>query len=318
MKEFKTFNQQLKILRQRGLIVPKNGKPKRFLEQENYYNVINGYKDLFLQKDEANKPLVPDRFLTGAHFDELKSLFLFDRELRSIFLKYILILENSIKTTLAHEFCHSYPNPNSYLDIKNYNDANPKFVLKQISILTSKTHEKVDKKGPIKHYIEKHGAVPFWVLVNYLTMGNISYLYAVLKDEDKNNVAKFYAEKFNNQYRKSNKLNFSPAYMQAALKVINLVRNKCAHDERLYNINLKNVKIEKIAKYFSLNYCDNSKIIVLILYMKVLLDKNYYNDFHTSLEDLFVKYNEDFKTVKFDEILDEMGVRKAELEKLKE
>lgn len=41
-------------------------------------------------------------------------------------------------------------------------------------------------------------------------------------------------------------------------------------------------------------------------------------DFHTSLEDLFVKYNEDFKTVKFDEILDEMGVRKAELEKLKE
>ena len=51
MKEYKTFNQQLTILRNRGLIVPTDGKPKRFLEQENYYNVINGYKDLFLLKD---------------------------------------------------------------------------------------------------------------------------------------------------------------------------------------------------------------------------------------------------------------------------
>ena len=46
MKEYKTFNQQLTILRNRGLIVPTDGKPKRFLEQENYYNVINGYKIL--------------------------------------------------------------------------------------------------------------------------------------------------------------------------------------------------------------------------------------------------------------------------------
>ena len=41
MKEYKTFNQQLVILRKRGLIVPKDGRPKRFLEQENHYNVIN-------------------------------------------------------------------------------------------------------------------------------------------------------------------------------------------------------------------------------------------------------------------------------------
>ncbi len=49
MKEFKTFNQQLTILRNRGMTVPTDGRPKRFLEQENYYNVINGYKDLFLR-----------------------------------------------------------------------------------------------------------------------------------------------------------------------------------------------------------------------------------------------------------------------------
>ncbi|KGF46982.1 hypothetical protein HMPREF0872_06335 [Veillonella montpellierensis DNF00314] len=91
MKEYKTFNQQLVILRKRGLIVPKDGRPKRFLEQENYYNVINGYKDLFLEKDSSGNLLDPESYLPNAHFNELKALFLFDRELRMLFLKYILI-----------------------------------------------------------------------------------------------------------------------------------------------------------------------------------------------------------------------------------
>ena len=67
MKEYKTFNQQLTILRNRGLIVPTDGKPKRFLEQENYYNVINGYKDLFLRIHMENllsqKHICPMRIL---------------------------------------------------------------------------------------------------------------------------------------------------------------------------------------------------------------------------------------------------------------
>ena len=94
MKEFKTFNQQLTILRDRGMIVPTDGSPKRFLEQENYYNVINGYKDLFLCKDSHGNTIIPETYLPNTHFNELKALFLFDRELRFLFLKYLLIFEN--------------------------------------------------------------------------------------------------------------------------------------------------------------------------------------------------------------------------------
>lgn len=64
MKEFKTFNQQLTILRNRGMIVPTDGRPKRFLEQENYYNVINGYKDLFLRKDTHGNAITPETYHT--------------------------------------------------------------------------------------------------------------------------------------------------------------------------------------------------------------------------------------------------------------
>ncbi|WP_306489228.1 Abi family protein [Anaerococcus octavius] len=314
MKEYKTYNQQLKILRERGLSVPTNGKPKRFLEQENYYNVINGYKDLFLQKDFNDQPLVPEKYLKGTHFDELKSLFLFDRELRNLFLKYILIFENSFKTVLSHEFSKKYRKPNSYLEIKNYVDDNPKKVLQQISILTKTIHNKVDKDGAIKHYIENHGSVPFWVLVNYLTVGNLSYLYSILKDTDKNTIAKYYSKKYNKQYESSPALRIDSEDISAALKIVNLVRNKCAHDERLYNSDFGNTRVSNVANYLGYINYDNRKIIVAILYLKILLNKKYFKNFYSELTKILNRYDNEFKTVPFDEILRIMGINRSDLQ----
>ena len=169
MKEYKTFNQQLTILRNRGMIVPQNGAPKRFLEQENYYNVINGYKDIFLTKDAQGNPIKPEAYIQNTHFDELKALFLFDRELRFLFLKYLLIFENSFKTVISHEFSRKYPKANSYPDIANYRDDDPKSVLKQISILTKTIHENVGAKGAIKHYYRRT-----WIS-SVMGFGKLSY-----------------------------------------------------------------------------------------------------------------------------------------------
>jgi abortive infection bacteriophage resistance protein len=71
LKPFKTYRQQLTILRSRGLSV--NGsRAIRILEKENYYNVINGYKDLFLIQN--GNIAIPERFISGASFDEIYKL----------------------------------------------------------------------------------------------------------------------------------------------------------------------------------------------------------------------------------------------------
>ena len=318
MKEFKTFNQQLTILRSRGMIVPTDGSPKRFLEQENYYNVINGYKDLFLCKDNQGNAIVPETYLTNTHFNELKALFLFDRELRFLFLKYLLIFENSFKTTISYEFSQKYPKANSYLEIANYRDDDPKGVLKQISILTKTIHDNVGAKGAIKHYIEEHGSVPLWVLVNYLTIGNLSYLYSALKDSEKNAIAKYYSDKYEKQYRPTNTLRISSEDMESALKIFNLVRNQCAHDERLFNSDYKNIRVSNIANYFGITNYNNRRIVVAILYFKAMLNKSYYKKFHSELNAIFYKYKNEFQTVSFNDILDSMGIDLSELDKLKE
>ena len=315
MKEHKTFNQQLTILRNRGVVVPTNGKPKRFLEQENYYNVINGYKDLFLVKDSNNLPVEPELYQEGTHFNELKALFLFDRELRILLLKYLLIFENSIKTTVAYEFSKKYPRKNAYLDIANFVDNDPKKVLQQISILTKTIHDKVDRTGAIKHYIEEHGEVPLWVLVNFLTMGNIANFYNILTDSTKNIIAKFYTDKYRTQ-NKDNTFRLSSADLSACLKVANLVRNICAHDERLYNVNLRNVRISQIANHFGIRRYDNKRFIVLILFLKIVLDKKDFQRLYKALRNLFNQYADEFKTVVFDDILNTMGIDLIEMEKL--
>ena len=46
-KVYKTYRQLVRILRKRNLQVKDGSKAIRILEKENYYNVINGYKDLF-------------------------------------------------------------------------------------------------------------------------------------------------------------------------------------------------------------------------------------------------------------------------------
>lgn len=316
MKEYKTFNQQLSILRNRGLTVPTDGSPKRFLEQENYYNVINGYKDLFLQKDASGKCVVPERYISNAHFNELKALFLFDRELRILFLKYILIFENSFKTVISHEFSRKYPKPNSYLEIKNYVGDNPKKVLQQISILTKTIHDKVDKNGAIKHYIEEHGSVPLWVLVNYLTIGNLAHLYDILLDTDKNTIAKYYSDKYKKEYNERSMVRLSSEDLGSALKIINLVRNKCAHDERLYNSNFGNVRVADIARYYGCSNYDNRRIVVAIFYLKVLLNKKYFKNFSVELNKIFERYQHEFNTVAFTDILRIMGIDMGDLQKL--
>ena len=183
--------------------------------------------------------------------------------------------------------------------------------------MTKTIHDKVDKNGAIKHYIEKHGAVPLWVLVNYLTIGNLAHLYDILIDSDKNVIAKYYADKYKKQYAIRSMPRFASEDLGSALKIINLVRNKCAHDERLYNSNFGPIRVANIANYFGCMAYDNSKLIVAILYLKLLLDKKYFQKFYLELIKVFERHETEFRTVAFSDILKIMGITMSDLQKLK-
>ena len=90
--------------------------------------MINGYK-------EAYKNPVTNQFQDGITFEDIYELYQFDNDLRSIFIKYILMVERNIKSSLSYHFCLTYGDmQDDYLDMNHYDysgkekDSDSKYV----------------------------------------------------------------------------------------------------------------------------------------------------------------------------------------------
>ena len=94
-KVFSTTEAQIEMLKARGMVIQNAHLAKERIELENYYKLINGYKELFLDPSCRGRE---ERYLPGTAFEEVYALYLFDRELRNLFIRYILEIENNIKS----------------------------------------------------------------------------------------------------------------------------------------------------------------------------------------------------------------------------
>ena len=316
MKNFKTLDEQLEMLKKKNIFVNSDEETKEFLSKENYYNIINGYKDLFLLKDECKKVKTPEEFIDDTNFEHLKCIFLFDRELRSIFLKYLLIFENQFKTILSYEFSKKYPEKDSYLERDNFYD-DKKEVLNVFVTLARILKEKMEENGPVKHYMNKHKYVPLWVFINYLTLGNVSHFYKILKPEDKEIICRRLSENYNKNYKPTTNFKMEDTILVWGIRILNIIRNVCAHDERLYNIKFKNTYAARLENYFGFKYLNNYKLIASIVYLKFFLPKAYFGKFYNELFSLLNNFKNKLPEQIIKEIIKEMGINIEDLLKLK-
>ena len=89
-KTFKNLDEQIELLQAKGLVISDIDYTKEVLLRENYF-FVSGYRHLFLRDDGSRK------FMPGTNFRELYGIFNFDRQLRNILFKNILIVENNLK-----------------------------------------------------------------------------------------------------------------------------------------------------------------------------------------------------------------------------
>ena len=101
IKTFKTIDEQIEILKSKGLRIDDYEYTKDVLLRENYF-FISGYRHLLL-KSENDRMFIP-----GTEFKELYALFNFDRQIRNIFFKNILIIENNAKSVFSYQLSKKY------------------------------------------------------------------------------------------------------------------------------------------------------------------------------------------------------------------
>jgi abortive infection bacteriophage resistance protein len=297
-KIFKTHNQQLKILRNRGLTIKNGSKAKRILEKENYYNLINGYKDLFIDTTYTNR----EKYKTGANFFEIYALYKFDKKIRQLFLEKILTVENNIKSAIAYVFSAEYGHDN-YLKISNFelqDNHNLSKASQLIAHIQNDIARQINRSNSITHYMENYGYVPLWVLVNILTFGTISRFFSLLKLKERQNVGKMF--------------NVPEGQLNSYLRILSLYRNSCAHDERLYNLKARvyisdnNVHSALIIPRKKGCYiCGKNDVFALLICLKVLLEKKDYKALFSALRKEIYNLAKELNTITIDDVYLKMG-----------
>ena len=219
MKEkiFKTLDEQIEILEEKGLIVEDVDYAKEILFRENYF-FISGYRHLFMRHNDK------DRFIRGTTFDELYGMFVFDRMIRNIMFKYILIVENNIKSIISYQMSKKYGfKEKDYLNPKNF--THDPLKTRQVRDILEKTRRQIRVNGKehtaTMHYLTNYGYIPMWILVKVLSFGIVSELYNILKLEDKESIANVY--------------HLEPETLSIYLSLLSNFRNVCAHEDVLYD-----------------------------------------------------------------------------------
>ena len=227
-KQFLTYDQQITFLEEKkGLVISDREYAKKILFKIGYFPLINGYKEVF--KESSN-----DQFKKGTTFEDIYELYRFDNDLRNIFLKYILVAERNIKSSLSYHFCKEYGDLQSnYLDAKNYDytGKKTKVINKMLKIMSGQLRLDSDYVY-IQHYMTIYQYVPLWVLMNVLTIGQLSKMYASQKGRIQIRVCQDFGPLKVNE-------------MGKMLAVMTKFRNVCAHNDRLYDFRTKDALMDR-------------------------------------------------------------------------
>lgn len=277
-KPFKTIDEQIEILRGRGMIV--DDSARNVLLAENYYCVVNGYKDMFID-EQASSASPEERYEKGTKFDDLHALFLFDRALREKTFHYLIKAEAIVKSVSVYTFCEEHPEPDSFLNKSHYTSKDDYMLGAEshgddldglVRMLEYKAYKKKECRNSISYYRSKHGKVPLWVLSNDMTFGNTSYFFNLLPRKMQNKVCKRVVD----LRAEDDKLLLTPHKMRLALRTLVDFRNKCAHDERLF--------CEKVGPAKDDTYTD------MVDHLSLILPKSDINEVDSSLTDLAKTY----------------------------
>lgn len=295
-KVFKTLDEQVEILQSKGLIINDIPETKDILLRENYF-FISGYRMLFMESQENKK------FLPGTTFDELYSMFQFDRHVRNILFKNLLIIENNIKSIMAFHLSSRYGiREDEYLNPKNFVlDRKRK---KQVDDLLRKMKRQIRINGgqhqATMHYSEKYGYVPMWIAVKVLSFGIVSELFQILKPDDQETVA--------------NDFNLAKETLEIYLPVLANFRNLCAHEDILFEHkaqrNIPDTKYHNLLKIPQVNdeyiYGKND-LFAIVLILKQMLRKDDFFLLISELEFEIQILSDRLKTIPVEKVFDRMG-----------
>lgn len=204
-----TYDQQLDILRSRGVSAVDTEACKRILERVNYYR-LTAYLLPFKQADGNYEP--------GTDFMRAYRIYEFDRKLRRILFSAIETIEIYLRAEFSYFHAHKY-GAEGYMDPANFSSRHDAQRFKE-------TIEREIRNNSASLFVKHHeqvygGRFPFWVAVELFTFGMLSFFYSDLFPQDQ-------------KYLSKRLYSTVPQNVISWLRCCTDLRNICAHYGRLY------------------------------------------------------------------------------------
>ncbi len=272
---------QLALLKLRGLIIDDESKAVAYLQGISYYR-LSAY---FLPYQS-----VKDTFENNITFEQIIKTYLFDRELRLLVFDFIGRIEIAVRTQFIYQMA-LYHNDSHWQDNKNhfakpYPKKNGDLVdtYANFQTIILKARNARTPEAFIGHYLKNYGEPPnppSWMCFELLTIGELSHIYKGLKDNaDKKRVADFF--------------DVSHTTFASWLHTLAYVRNICAHHSRLWNRDLA-IEPKKILKprgsWIDESFENNKRVFYFLCTLRYLLLRvNPQNSMTQKIENLFDKY----------------------------
>lgn len=208
-----TFEQQIALLKSRGLSISDDEKAANYLSNISYYRLSAYMLPL--------KVSGQDKFKNGVSFDDVIELYSFDRELRLLTFNVIEKLEIAFRAQMSYH--HSLVGgPYWFEDRKHFRDAD--FWRSHLDSIDTEVRR--SNEAFKEHFFEKyddHERMPIWMTSEVISLGLLSKIYRSLTlSPEKKRIAKHFGL-------------YNPSVLQSWMQSMTYVRNICAHHARLWN-----------------------------------------------------------------------------------
>lgn len=261
-------DKQIELLKSRNLIIDDVVFARNILSNITYYR-LSSYMKFFQTNDIFND---------GVTFEDIVSLYNFDKDFKFLIFENIRIIEISLRAKICLHMCSNY-GTHWFFNVENF--KNSFAYTKTLDIFNNE--KELSKDTFIKYYFEKYSEPelpPFWMITEVLSMGDLSKILSGLNYKDIKQIAKDLTPEF-----------YTAPVLANWVHVLATIRNICAHHSRLWNRKLK-IKFsepQKIVEWNN-NYVIPDNVYSICFVISLLLKNNPYNDFENKLNQLFAKY----------------------------
>lgn len=246
-----TYQEQLDLLKSRGLIVEDEKKALHLLAHLSYYR-FSAYLYPLLELPKTNH-----KFKSNATFDHAFMMYCFDRELKRLVFNEFEKIEISFRAQITYKYAHDedpfwHTNQNLFFNKKIHSHT-----LQRINDSFNKSTTQFALAYKKKY---SNPSAPSWIALETCDFGSLSMLYSNLRpDKTRRMVANSYG--------------LRDTVLISWLHCLIVVRNICAHHGRLWNIHLNiSPKIPTYTQHLWINtrHISNKRsyfILAMIRYM---------------------------------------------------